>query len=211
LKSPDVDEFMDAFESYVRPILCIDSGDITSAGGVGDSTVVLRGLLRRNCLCKAVVSIVDPKTLKRALALGEGNKGSFEVGGRRNFEYNRRVRIQAEVVRIRDDPVEIQGASFQGLKINLGTRARLQTPYNLNILILEYPSLVHDPQILRSMGLDPAKQDLIVQKSHKLFRAAYEGIAGSIVQLDTPGFTDMNLKRLPFKRVRRPLCLLDEI
>ena len=132
LKSPDVDEFVDAFESYVRPILCIDSGDIISAGGVGDSTVVLRALLRRNCLCKAIVPIVDPKTLKRALALGEGNKGSFEVGGLRNFEYNRRVRIQAEVVRIRDDPVEIQGASFRGLKINLGTRARLQTPYNLN-------------------------------------------------------------------------------
>jgi microcystin degradation protein MlrC len=211
LSLPDVEEFMDTLESYARPILCIDSGDIISGGGIGDSTVLLRSLLRRNCLFRVVLPVVDPDTLKRALKMGEGREGFFDIGGRRDFEYNRRVRIQAEVVSIRDDPFEIQGASFQGLKINPGRRARLRTADNLNIIVMEYSSLVHDPQALISMGLDPSEQDIIVQKSHKLFRAAYDGIGGSIVQIDTPGFTDVNLKRLPFRKVQRPLYPLDEM
>ena len=61
------------------------------------------------------------------------------------------------------------------------------------------------------MGVNPEEQDLIVQKSHKLFRAAYKDIAESITILSTPGLTTQDLKRLPYRNVRRPIFPLDEI
>jgi len=61
------------------------------------------------------------------------------------------------------------------------------------------------------MDLQPESLDLIVQKSHKLFRAAYSEIHKADVTVDTPGCTDRNISRLPFKRVNRPIYPLDEI
>jgi microcystin degradation protein MlrC len=97
------------------------------------------------------------------------------------------------------------------MSVELGRRALLETGPGLYIVASEYGSLMHDPEILRSMGLEPANLEVIVQKSHKLFRPAYRSLAGSVVQIDTPGFTDRNIRRLPYRRIPRPIYPLDEL
>ena len=71
--------------------------------------------------------------------------------------------------------------------------------------------MMHDPEYLWSISVEPASFDLIMQKSHKLFREAYSGIARSVVTLDTPGFTDRNIGRLPYRRIPRPIFPLDDV
>ena len=210
LSFPTADQVLANIAAYEKPLIVVDSGDITSGGGMGDSTEILRKLLENGVVLKSVIPLVDAQSVRRAAEWGEGRRGTFLVGGDPDRGYNQRVRLEAEVVRLRDDPVKVTGLSFGGLDLNMGQRALLRVGESLHLVISEFTSLIHDPEILRSLGLRPEDQDFIVQKSHKLFRAAYEKIAASVQALDTPGFTDPDMRRLKYRNVRRPLYPLDE-
>ena len=201
---PDVETALDRIGGYRKPAILIDSGDITSAGALGDSTVVLRVLLNRNYPYAAVLPIVDGETVRRAISAGVGNTGVFEIGGAPRSDrtsYNQRVNIKAKIAQIRDEPVLVKGRSFAGFRLNMGRRVYLKTGNRIAVVVSEYTSLIHDPEVLRSMGIHPEAQEVIVQKSHKLFRAAYADIARSIITLDTPGYSDRNLTRLAYVNI----------
>ena len=46
---------------------------------------------------------------------------------------------------------------------------------------------------------------MIVVKAAVAYKAAYAPIAGTIIEVDTPGLTAINPARFEYKRVRRPL------
>ena len=58
---------------------------------------------------------------------------------------------------------------------------------------------------LLSLGIQPERQRVLVVKAAIAFRAAYEPIAGHIVEVDTPGLTAVNPAHFVYRRVRRPL------
>ncbi len=201
----DVYSFLDNVDKYDKPIILVDSGDITSAGGCGDSTEILRALLQRNISLKTVLTIVDSDAVKHALQIGEGNCGQFWLGAEEKKGYNRKIKLTARVVKTCDSPIQVKGRSFCGLKLNMGKRALLDINGKINLLVSEYSSLIHDPEVLRSMGVSPEQSDIIVQKSHKLFKDAYKDIAKSVVILDTPGVTCRNIRKLPFKKIKKSI------
>ena len=211
LRFPDVGEYLGSVERYAKPAIVVDSGDITSAGALGDSTVILRALLEMNSGLGAVLTMVDASAVEQAVLAGEDQSGTFVLGGREDYGYNSRVQVEARVGAITDSTVRVKGESFSGMELNMGRRACLDIVGNIRLIVSEQTSLLHDPEILRSIGVNPEQCDLIVQKSHKLFRSAYADIAKSVQILDTPGFSDMNLKRLPFERVTRPIYPLDDM
>ena len=50
----------------------------------------------------------------------------------------------------------------------------------------------------------------IVVKAAVAYKAAYAPIAGTIIEVDTPGLTAINPARFEYKRIRRPLYPLSE-
>ena len=42
------------------------------------------------------------------------------------------------------------------------------------------------------------------------YKAAYEPIAGRVIEVDTPGVTAINAKHFEYKRIKRPMFPLDE-
>lgn len=209
---PDVEDFFARIDQYERPVAIVDSGDITTAGGAGDSTVLLRKVLSKKGQIKSAIPIVDAFTLEKAWAVGEGRTINCSVGGSDDENaYNLRVSIRAKVKRLSDKPFEIKGTSFSGMKLDVGRRALLQVEENIFLMVIEFTSMMNDPEFWRSMGLEPESMDFIVQKSHKLFRAAYADIVNSDETVDTPGCTDRNVKRLPYTKINRPIFPLDDI
>ncbi len=73
--------------------------------------------------------------------------------------------------------------------------SRRQTPFSL--------------QQLLSLGIDPERMQIIVVKAAIAYRAAYEPIAGKIIEVDTPGLTAVNPLHFSYRDVRRPLFPLD--
>jgi microcystin degradation protein MlrC len=79
-----------------------------------------------------------------------------------------------------------------------------------NLIVLN--SLRHPPFSLgqlTSLGLDPAAARIIVVKAAVAYKAAYEPIAGRIIEVDTPGLTASNPARFEYRRIRRPILPLD--
>jgi microcystin degradation protein MlrC len=58
---------------------------------------------------------------------------------------------------------------------------------------------------LTSCGIVPQYQKILVVKAAIAYRAAYEPIAGRIIEVDTPGLTAVNPAHFTYTRVRRPL------
>jgi len=201
-KYPDIHEVLTNIEAYEKPLIVVDSGDITTAGGIGDSTEILRELLGQKNAVKAALSIVSPQAVGEAFRIGEGNEGNITIGGESDYGYNKQVTVYARVISLTDKPSKVNGEAFSGVEANSGRRAYLLIRERIHVVVTEYTSLLYDPQFLRDLGIEPSGMDLIAQKSHKLFRSAYKDIAKEIVILNSPGFTDQNIKRLPFKKLQ---------
>jgi len=92
----------------------------------------------------------------------------------------------------------------QGLTAVLELGAK--EPENASFIVLTTKRQVpFSLQQLSSLGLQPEKQKIIVVKAAIAYRAAYEPIAGRIIEVDTPGLTTVNPKRFTYNNVRKPL------
>jgi microcystin degradation protein MlrC len=73
----------------------------------------------------------------------------------------------------------------------------------------EKPTFSLDPGIFRSLGLAVEDAQIVVARSPTMFRANYEPIAHKIYEIETPGICDVNLRRLDFRRLPRPMYPFD--
>ena len=62
---------------------------------------------------------------------------------------------------------------------------------------------------LTSLGIDPARQAILVVKAAVAHKASYVPIAGRVIEVDTPGLTAIDPARFPFRHIRRPMFPLD--
>ena len=62
----------------------------------------------------------------------------------------------------------------------------------------------------RIYRFDPARQAILVVKAAVAYKAAYEPIAGRIIEIDTPGLTAIDPARFTFHNIRRPMFPLDD-
>ena len=58
---------------------------------------------------------------------------------------------------------------------------------------------------LRSVGIEPMRQRIIVVKAAIAYRAAYAPIARRIIEANTPGLSSADVSRFSFKRLKRPI------
>jgi microcystin degradation protein MlrC len=79
----------------------------------------------------------------------------------------------------------------------------------LHLVIMERGVSQWDPQLYKSLGLDPSKARIVQVKSPRAFRAAYEGIYDEVIVVRAPGAASPNLKALPWQRIGRPIYPLD--
>jgi microcystin degradation protein MlrC len=68
-----------------------------------------------------------------------------------------------------------------------------------------------DRQAFLSQGIDPSAKSTIAVKSSQHFRAAYAPIARNILLADGGALTSPDLKRFPYKNLRRPIWPLDPV
>ncbi|MDZ7375516.1 MAG: M81 family metallopeptidase, partial [candidate division KSB1 bacterium] len=78
-----VDEAVDAaLRSRDRPVLISDTGDNVTAGGAGDTVVLLEKLLQAEAANALVDGIVDPEAVFLSAQAGRGARVSLDLGGK---------------------------------------------------------------------------------------------------------------------------------
>ena len=62
---------------------------------------------------------------------------------------------------------------------------------------------------LKSVGIDPRSQQIIVVKAAVRWRGGYGPIAAHAIHVDTPGLGSVDLARFDYQHIRRPIFPLD--
>ncbi len=196
-----------AIESKNWPVILADVGDNIGAGTPGDSTFVLRELLEQGA-DGAVVIIADPESVSQAIAAGKGQMVHLSVGGKCDALHGEPVPVEGRVNLISDGVFRNRGHMRDGIVENMGRTVVVETS-GVKLVLTEIKMPPWNLEQLRSVGISPEHQKIIALKSAVAFRAAYEPIAGEIIEVNSPGLSTVDLKQFDYKHIRRPLYPLD--
>lgn len=196
-----------AITSTSRPVILADAGDNIGAGTPGDSTFVLRELLDQNA-ASAVVIIADKESVEKAVSAGIGSSVDLAVGGKTDRFHGDPIRLEAKVTFISDGVFTNRGHMRDGIVENMGKTAVVECR-GIRIILTEIKMPPWNLEQLRSVGISPEHEEIIVLKSAVAFRAAYEPIAGEIIEVNSPGLSSVDLRQFDFKNIRRPLFPFD--
>lgn len=194
-----------ALQAEKRPVVLVDCGDNVGGGSAGDGTVLLAEMLRQGAT-EGVVCLYAPGEVSQCAATGVGREVELTVGGRVDRLHGAPVRVNGRVRLLHDGTYLEQEPRHGGRRVNhMGLTALLEVQ-GRNLLVLN--SLRHPPFSLGQLtclGIQPARQRFLVVKAAIAYKAAYAPVAGTIVEVDTPGLTAVNPNRFTYRHIRRPM------
>lgn len=177
-------------------------GDNPTAGGAGDVTWTLKEILSRSEFklptgpSLIYASIPGPEFVEKAIEAGLGGKIDAYAGAAIDARFAPPIRLSGTIEAIEhgDKHAETEVVVKVGSTHIIVTKKR--KPYHKEIDFTR-------------LGLNPRKTDIVVVKIGYLVPELYDIRADWIMAL-TPGGVDQDLKRLDYKRIKRPMFPLDK-
>ena len=198
-----------ALKAERLPVVLVDTGDNVGGGSAGDGTVIFRELLRQGAT-DSVVCLYAPDEVAQCVAAGPGNDVALTVGGKVDRLHGEPIELTGRVNLLHDGTYIEPEVRHGGRRVNhMGTTALVELP-GRNLLVLTTQR--HPPFSLGQLtclGIEPRRQRILVVKAAIAYKAAYAPVAGTIIEVDTPGTTAVNPHRFTYRHVRRPLYPLD--
>lgn len=204
---PPADAVAEALAFNGGLVILADVADNIGAGTPGDGTVLLAELLRQEAR-DATVAIADADAVEFAQAAGIGRAFSLAVGGKLDGLHGEPVHVDGEVVFLGDGHWVHEGPENAGVPFEMGPTAVVRAG-GVNVILTTRKTMPGDLQQLRSVGIEPREQRIIVVKSAVRWRGGYGPITAHSIDVDTPGLTTVDLGQLPFQHLRRPIYPLD--
>jgi microcystin degradation protein MlrC len=194
-----------ALRADKRPVVLVDTGDNVGGGSAADGTTILRELLHQGAT-DSVVCLYAPEEVRQCAAAGVEGEVSLVVGGKVDRLHGDPLPVTGRVRLLHDGTYIEPEVRHGGKRTNhMGATALVELA-GRNLLVLN--SLRHPPFSLGQLsclGIRPEVQRILVVKAAIAYKAAYAPIAGTIVEVDTPGLTAVNPERFAYRHIRRPL------
>jgi microcystin degradation protein MlrC len=188
-----------------KPFVLADSSDSVTGGAHGDGNILLRELLATDFKDTALMTLTDPEAVAACFDAGVSGQVSIAVGGKLTPRFYSPVLVTGHVKTLTDGKYM---GELPSRPANIGRTAVLRVN-GIHILLSENPAGTIDAAAYLTAGLDPKDFKIVQVKSPGGFRAIYEPFAAGVFEIDTPGPTDSELTRLPFKNITRPLWPFD--
>lgn len=205
----------EAMAAPAFPVVLMDTGDNIGGGSTGDGTFILQELVRQKAQGWVMV-IADAEANAAAFRAGVGGAFDQMVGGKIDRLHGEPVRITGRVKALHDGKyVEPEVRHGGGRYRDMGHTAVIEVEGSTrdlpNLLLLTTePTSPNSLHQLISNGVYPERQRILVAKGTTAPRAAYEPIAGRIVEVNSGGATDVNPRRFEYRHIRRGLFGIDK-
>jgi microcystin degradation protein MlrC len=186
------------------PIVIADTTDNAGGGAPSDNTTFLHRLIARGVQGAAVAPIWDPIAVRMAFDAGEGAKLPFRFGGK--IAKSSGPPVDAEVEVIRCVPNAFQ--SFSGATVGIGDAASIRMG-GVEAVLISTRAQGMGTDLFSNLGIDPKQRKILVVKSNQHFYASFSQIAAKVLYAEGDGALPRDYKRLPFKKVQRPIWPLD--
>ncbi|MEE6287852.1 M81 family metallopeptidase [Georgenia sp. MJ173] len=187
------------------PVVLLDTGDNVGAGSPADSTVLLAAAQARG-VRGVFCSLCDPDAVQQCVVAGVGASVELLAGGKTDGRHGDPVRLRGTVRLLHDGRWEETGPTHGGFRyFNTGPGALLATEDGHDVLLISRPHGNVSRQQLSAVGLDPARQRIIIAKGVNSPRATFEPIAAELLFVGTPGVTSADLSTFGYQHRRRPM------
>ncbi len=184
-----------ALAADVAPVFISDAGDNPTAGAVGDVPLFLERLLALGVPDAVLAAIPDSAAVAVCLAAGAGAEVSLTVGGKLDRRHGPPLPVAGRVERlVMGDP-------------EAGSQAVVRVG-GVRLILTERRKAFTEVADFAAVGIDPRAHKIVVVKLGYLFPELAPLAALSLLAL-SPGVSDLELTRLPYRQVRRPIYPLN--
>ena len=185
-----------ARSAHASTVFISDSGDNVTAGAPGDLAIFLEQLLAVDVSDVLVAGIADAPAIDRILSSGQGATVGLELGGKLDTIHGRPLPVQAQIVRVVEPTM---GQNIQA-HIRVG---------NVDVLVTKERTAFTMVSDFDRLGIDPLDYKIVVVKLGYLFPDLLRIAPAAYLAL-SPGAADLDLERLPYRHIERPMFPLDK-
>lgn len=164
------------------PVVVADVWDNPGGGVAGDSTIVLRELMRRGVSNVAVATIWDPIAVRTCISAGEGARLRLRFGGKMSDRAGEPIDGTVTVHKVVANATQSFGASV----VPLGDSVWIEID-GIDVILNTVRSQVFNPDIFSNIGIDPLGKRLLVVKSTNHFYDAFSRIAADVLYVAVDG------------------------
>jgi microcystin degradation protein MlrC len=191
------------------PVIINDTSDNPGGGAPGDATHLLRAMIEAGVENACYGFIYDPEVAIQSHRAGAGSRIQVRLGGKTDAIHGEPIQGEAYVKVLSDGRFRYTTPMWAGLQADLGPMARLELG-GIDVLVSSRRQQVLDDQVFLLHGIDVRQRRLVAVKSSQHFRAGFRDLAAEIIAADAPGATSLQIEKLPYRRIRRPIWPLDE-
>jgi microcystin degradation protein MlrC len=194
----------------IKPIVLADISDNPLSCGSGDTTELLREMVKVNIPHTLFGGLYDPESIEACRQAGVGNKVTLSLGGKVSPEFGEPVNVEATVVALSDGVFHNSGPFNQNLRVDLKGAAHIRAG-EMDVLLIGRPMSANDPEMFRHIGLEPSAKRILGLKAKNHFRAAFEPMVGRIIYIDAPGVASNRLSTFTYRHIPKPIWPLDNM
>jgi microcystin degradation protein MlrC len=203
---PDIDTALDSALAFDGgPVVLADGADNPGGGAAGDSTFVLKRLLDRGIGNACLGPLWDPGAVRIAFDAGVGAQLGLRVGGKIGPLSGDPLDLQVSVQALH---AEMTMTGLSNTPTAMGDCALIETA-GVQIVLATIRNQAMGTDLFTQLGVDLAAKKLIVVKSSQHFYASFSKLAKQVIYVGAPGAVTVDLKTLPYRRIRRPLWPID--
>jgi len=186
-----------------RPVVIADTQDNPGGGGHGDTTGLLAELIARRAEGAVLGMINDAESAAACHEAGMGAELALSLGGKSD---GAPLKLTARVLRLSDGRFVCTGPMTAGNHADLGPSALIDAG-GVKVIVTSRKMQAYDQELFRHLGIEPARQRILVLKSSVHFRADFQPIAEAVLVAAAPGPVIADPALLPFRHLRPGLRL----
>jgi microcystin degradation protein MlrC len=203
---PGIDEALDqalAFDG--GPVVLADGADNPGGGAPGDSTFILQRLLERSIGNACIGPLWDPVAARIAFDAGVGASLDLRIGGKIGPLSGAPLDLRVTVKALQP---ELMMTGLSNTPTAMGDSALVECQ-GVEILLCSLRNQAMGRDLFTNIGVDLAAKKLIVVKSSQHFYASFSKVAKNVIYVAAPGAVTVDLKTLPYRKIRRPKWPID--
>lgn len=187
------------------PVVIADTTDNAGGGAPSDNTTFLHRLIARGVAGASVAPIWDPIAVRLCFDAGVGAKLPFRFGGKVAASSGPPVDADVEVIACVKDAHQ----TFAGAMVPIGDAAAIRTKEGVGAVLISTRAQGMGHDLFGNLGIDPRREKILVVKSNQHFFASFSTIASKILYAEGDGALPRDYRKLPFKKIERPIWPLD--
>jgi len=204
--NPTIDAALDeALAVDGGTVVISDGADNPGGGAASDATFFLRRIVERGIRDVAIGPFWDTIAARIAIEAGEGARLPLRIGGKVSPLSGDPIDLDCTVKAIRLEHVQ---TGLSNTRVDMGDSVLVESN-GVEILLCSLRNQAMGTDLFTGIGCDLASKRIVVVKSSQHFHASYSKISSRVIYAAAPGAVTLDLRTLPYRKVRRPKWPLD--